>query len=59
MSEEPQDIAQEELEREGGEALPDRELMSMVTATGEGPYDMEPPPMTETPPITEDQPPIE
>lgn len=57
MSDEREALGQDELEREGGEALPDRELMSIVTATGDGPYDMEPPPMTETPPINDDQPP--
>jgi hypothetical protein len=59
MSDESTEITPEELDRQGGEALPDRELMSVVTATGESPYDLEPPPMTETPPITEDQPPVQ
>jgi hypothetical protein len=59
MSDEPEALAEDELEREGGEALPDRELMSIVTATGDGPYELDPPPLTETPPITEDQPPTE
>jgi hypothetical protein len=59
MTDETAALGEDELEREGGETLPDRELMSIVTATGDGPYEMDPPPMTETPPITEDQPPIE
>jgi hypothetical protein len=59
MTDQSEHLSEEELDRQGGEALPDRELMSVVTATGESPYDMEPPPVTETPPITEDQPPTE
>ena len=54
MSDEREALGSDEPERE---APPDREPMSNVTATDEGPDDMESPPMTQTPPINEDQPP--
>ena len=60
--EQRQELGEEDLERDDGELLPDREQMSVIDL-GEGgglaPPPMDDPGMVETPPITPDQPPTE